>query len=157
MRHECACDREALLEEIAWLRSEVAMLRDVQRQEIVMRHFGLRSPVLTEMLLTLYDAGGRVVPAWRLDAIPPTPGNVRVWICHLRRAMRFEALRVVKEIGWLMTPVGLDMVREALEPETALAPETEPRTPRMAQGDPLDKFKLDSYLPCERLGGVAGC
>lgn len=115
----CA-DLEAKLaerdDELAYLRSELALRVDADHIEAVRRRFVVY-PCVARMLIALYQARGRTVTPGQLDqAIPEKivdergPFFIRALVFKARQALGPDAVECVRGQGYRLTSSGMALV-----------------------------------------------
>jgi hypothetical protein len=77
--------------------------------------FGL-SPSQARLLVALYRARGGLLDCFDLSQLTGvTEHAVLTHLCHLRRAMRPEALDCERQLGYRLSEVGVEECRQAME------------------------------------------
>jgi hypothetical protein len=107
----------SLREQVAYLQGLVRELRS-GREEAEIQRLLFPSATVARLIVRLYEANGNVVCRSDLDSIPTTPGNLKIWIWQIRKALGPDSVVPVKGLGYRLTPAGLLAVREIIEPET---------------------------------------
>ena len=113
--------REELVEEVAYLRSELGATTDHDRDKLIA---ALRTTLAEARILSaLYAARGRPVSNWRLaEAAPPgrmtadrnDVAAVKVWISRIRRKLGADAVLTIHGLGYALSPAGMAIVDAAL-------------------------------------------
>lgn len=114
------CERCAQLEEeLAWLKGERDIEVSLSRVDLMRRRFRLE-PAGARLLLTLYDAQGRVVPHLALEeACSRDPdmvasNSLKVHVHRARNALGDGVIETAPGMGYRMTPLGRARVYQAL-------------------------------------------
>ena len=115
-------------ERIEELEAQVRALRSRSRTpfEAIRRAYPL-SPACAWLVLCLYEANGAVVSyddiLEHISWSPDDTGTevVKVQVCHVRKALGFDAVVTVHGHGYRLTPEGITLVRSVLEPKAEAA------------------------------------
>jgi DNA-binding response OmpR family regulator len=126
MKSPDAMTREELIEEVAYLRSELRPTLDHDRDKIIT---ALRTTVAETLILSaLYASRGHPVSNWRLAEAAPAGrmtadrndmAAIKVWISRIRRKLGADAVLTIRGLGYALTPVGAAQVEAALSTERA--------------------------------------
>lgn len=118
---------EALREEVVYLKGELALALSEDKISQLSRATGL-TPSEAKILMTLYQARGRLCAVYVLDdAAPPTrssdrnPKHVDVRICRIRKKIGKACIENSWGHGYRITDVGRLVVEEALEARATAA------------------------------------
>lgn len=112
---------EAMAHEIAELRAALGLSGRLTHRATIQRAFGL-SPQESQLLQTLYDAGGRVVPHLTLNSIvlgaeayENGSDSVKVIVCRVRAKLGSEIVETTFGGGYSISQEGRALIASALK------------------------------------------